>query len=98
MRALQRGTLGGTSGGIVPLTDAEVKNAKLGPVPCDLAEGGGLYVAASRAKSLCRKYRFDPKEKLLTFGRYPEVSLSEARERRDVGQPHPRVPCIQRPS
>jgi hypothetical protein len=82
----------------VPLTDAEVKNAKLESVPRDLADGGGLYVAASRAKALRRKYRFDPKEKLLTVGRYPEISLSEARDRRDVGQPHPRAPCIQRPS
>jgi hypothetical protein len=29
------------------------------------------------------KYRFGGKEKRLTFGPYPEVSLSEARERRD---------------
>lgn len=29
------------------------------------------------------KYRFAGKEKRLTFGPYPEVSLSEARERRD---------------
>ena len=51
------------------MTEAEVKNGKLGSVPCDLAEGGGLYVATSRAKLLRRKYRVDPKEKLLTFGR-----------------------------
>jgi len=82
----------------VPLTDAEVKNTKLGSVPRDLADGGGLYVAASRINSLRRKYRFDPKEERLTVGRYPEISLSEARDRRDVGQPHPRAPCIQRPS
>ena len=68
----------------MPLTDAEVKNAKLESVPRDLADGGGLYVAASRINSLRRKYRFDPKEKLLTVGRYPEVSLSEARERCDA--------------
>ena len=53
----------------MPLTDAEVKNTKLGSVPRDLADGGGLYVAASRAKSLRRKYRFDLKEKRLTVGR-----------------------------
>lgn len=82
----------------MPLTDAEVKNTKLGSVPRDLADGGGLYVAASKANLLRCKYCFDPKKKLLTVGRYPEISLSEARYRRDVGQPHPRAPCIQRPS
>ena len=82
----------------MPLTDAEVKNTKLGSAPCDLADGGGLYVSPSRANSFRRKYRFAAKEKLLTVGRYPEISLSEARERRDVGQTCPRVPCIQRPS
>ena len=29
------------------------------------------------------KYRFDEKEKLLTFGTYPEISLADARQRRD---------------
>jgi len=82
----------------MPLTDVEVKNAKLESVPRDFADGGELYIAASRANSFSRKYRFDRKEKLLTVGRYPEVPLSEARKRRDVGQTHPRVPYIQRPS
>jgi hypothetical protein len=27
------------------------------------------------------KYRFNGKEKLLSFGKYPDVSLKEARER-----------------
>lgn len=53
----------------MPRTDAEVKNAKLGSAPRNLADGGGLYVSASRAKSLRRKYRFDLKEKRLTVGR-----------------------------
>ncbi|MDR6127157.1 hypothetical protein QE361_000881 [Sphingomonas sp. SORGH_AS802] len=68
----------------MPLTDAEVKNAKLGSAPRDLADGGGLYVSPSRANSFRRKYRFDPKEERLTVGRYPEISLSEARERCDA--------------
>lgn len=32
------------------------------------------------------KYRFDGAEKLMAFGRYPEVSLSDARERRDAAR------------
>lgn len=68
----------------MPLTDAEVTNTKIGSVPRDLADGGGLYVAASKANSFRRKYRFDLKEKLLTVGPYPEISLSEAREHCDA--------------
>ncbi|MHB8810415.1 MAG: tyrosine-type recombinase/integrase [Desulfobulbaceae bacterium] len=32
------------------------------------------------------KYRFQGKEKLLSFGTYPEVSLASARERRDAAR------------
>ncbi|RDE06531.1 tyrosine-type recombinase/integrase [Sphingomonas aracearum] len=69
----------------MPLTAAEVRNAKPGDQPYKLADGGGLYlfVARSGARSWRLKYRFGGKEKLLTFGLYPEVSLAEARDRRD---------------
>lgn len=42
-----------------------------------------LYVTPQGFKSWRMKYRFSGKEKQLTFGGYPEVSLLEARERRD---------------
>jgi len=70
----------------VPLTAAEVRNARADPDRSyKLADGGGLYlfVTSKGAKSWRCKYRFGGKEKLLTFGLYPEVSLAEARERRD---------------
>jgi integrase len=53
--------------------------------PYKLADAGGLYlyVAPTGLRSWRMKFRFDKKEKLLTFGPYPEVSLSEAREKRD---------------
>lgn len=72
----------------MPLTVAEVKNAKAESTALKLFDGGGLYlyVAPSGSKSWRLKYRFGPKEKLLTFGRYPEVSLAEARARRDTAR------------
>lgn len=69
----------------MPLTNISVKNTKPGEKPIKLFDGGGLFlhVAPSGGKSWRLKYRFGGKEKLLTFGTYPEVSLSEAREKRD---------------
>jgi hypothetical protein len=32
------------------------------------------------------KYRFDGKEKILAFGVYPDVSLADAREKRDAAR------------
>jgi hypothetical protein len=32
------------------------------------------------------KYRFDGAEKLMALGRYPEISLADARERRDAAR------------
>jgi integrase len=49
-----------------------------------LADGGGLYllVRPNGSKLWRLKYRFDGKEKLLALGRYPELSLADARLRR----------------
>lgn len=67
------------------LTDTAVKKAEPRDKPYKMADSGGLYlhVAPTGSKSWRMKFRFDGKEKLLTFGPYPEVKLSEARERRD---------------
>jgi integrase len=48
-------------------------------------DGGGLYleVRTTGNKFWRWKYRFEGKEKLLSFGQYPTVSLKEARLRRD---------------
>lgn len=50
-----------------------------------LFDAGGLFllVTATGFKSWRLKYRFGQKEKQLTFGPYPEVTLREARDRRD---------------
>jgi integrase len=70
-----------------PLTDTEVRNAKPKEKMFKLfdAGGGGLYleVSPSGGKLWRFKYRFDGKQKLLALGKYPEITLSDARERRD---------------
>jgi integrase len=69
----------------MPLTDTAVRNAKPKEKPYKLGDSGGLYVIVrpNRAKWWRLKFRFGGKEKLLSFGVYPEVSLQEARRRRD---------------
>ncbi|MGE4324251.1 MAG: tyrosine-type recombinase/integrase [Sphingobium sp.] len=66
------------------LTVAEVRNAKPAERDYKLADSGGLYlyVTTKGAKSWRYKYRHATKEKRLTLGLFPEVSLSEARDRR----------------
>ena len=67
------------------LADIEVKNAKGKDKPYKLTDGQGLYllVKASGGKLWRFKYYFHGKEKLLAFGTYPEISLAQAREKRD---------------
>ena len=50
-----------------------------------MADGGGLFLLVTPAGGrLWRlKYRVGGREKLLSFGGYPEVGLKDARERRD---------------
>jgi hypothetical protein len=72
----------------MPLTVVAIRNAKPGDKPYKLADERGLYlfVTPKGTKSWRLKYRFGGKEKALTFGQFPEVSLSEARDRRDAAR------------
>ncbi|TMJ13368.1 MAG: DUF4102 domain-containing protein [Alphaproteobacteria bacterium] len=67
------------------LTDLKVRQAKPRDANYKLWDSLGLYLVVTRggAKSWRFKYRFADKEKRLTFGLFPEVSLAEARNRRD---------------
>ncbi|MFM0718034.1 tyrosine-type recombinase/integrase [Paraburkholderia strydomiana] len=67
---------------IAPLTELQVRKAKPGEQPYRLADGKGLYlqVMPNGARYWRMKYRFDGKEKLASFGVYPEVSLADARK------------------
>ncbi len=69
----------------MPLTDITVRNAKPTEKSQKLSDGGGLYllVHTNGSKYWRLKYRFVGKEKLLSIGIYPQVSLSDARVRRD---------------
>lgn len=70
---------------ILPLTDIQVKNAKPKAKEYKLSDGGGLHllITPSGGKLWRFKYRFAGVEKRLTFKTYPEVSLADARHRRD---------------
>lgn len=63
------------------LTVAAIRNSS----PGKLFDGGGLFLLTkeSGARLWRMKYRHGGKERLLAFGAYPEVTLAEARARRD---------------
>ena len=65
------------------LTDVQVKKAKAKAKPYKLADGNGLFlwVTPSGGKHWRWSYRHDGKQKLMTLGRYPDVTLQRARER-----------------
>lgn len=67
------------------LTDIKIKAAKSLEKPCKLSDSGGLYLLVNRNGSKYRrlKYRFAGKEKTLSIGVYPQVTLAEARNQRD---------------
>jgi len=69
----------------MPLTDLTIRNAKPGSKPLKLTDGDGLHLLVTPAggKLWRMQYRFGGKQKQLTFGAYPAVSLSAARQKRE---------------
>lgn len=67
------------------LTANEIKNAKPREKEYKLFDGGGLYLSITpKAQKWWRlKYRFEDKEKRLSLGVYPHISLMAARKMRD---------------
>jgi integrase len=75
------------------LTDTAIRNAKPGinpagkatSKPYKMGDGGGMYLEVRPAggKLWRLKYRVDRREKRISLGAYPAVSLKEAREKRD---------------
>jgi hypothetical protein len=67
------------------LTDLKARQAKPRDKDYKLADSAGLYLFITRHgfRSWRMKYRYAGKEKRLTFGPYPQVSLAEARDKRD---------------
>ncbi len=92
---MTRGTFGGIyfpAGGIflkavcevfMALTDTEIKKSKAKEKAYRLSDSGGLYcwVTPAGGKLWRWAYRYDDKEKLMSLGKYPDVSLALARER-----------------
>lgn len=70
----------------MPLTVREIDSAKPREKPFKLFDGGGLFLQVNPdgSKRWRFKYSFGGKEKLLSEGVYPGVSLKTARERRDA--------------
>lgn len=66
------------------LTANAIKASK----PGKLFDGGGLFLLTkdNGARLWRMKYRHGGKERLLSFGAYPEVSLAEARRKRDAAR------------
>lgn len=69
----------------MPLTDTAVRNAKGKDKPYKLSDERGLFllVNPNGARWWRLKYRVLGKEKLVSLGVYPDVSLKDARARRD---------------
>lgn len=67
------------------LTDVQIRKAKPAEKAYKLSDSGGLYlqINTSGSKLWRVKYRFRGKEKLLSLGAYPDISLGDARSARD---------------
>ncbi|MDD2686793.1 MAG: integrase arm-type DNA-binding domain-containing protein [Gallionella sp.] len=67
------------------LTEMAIKKAKPEAKAYKMADGGGMYllVQPTGSKWWRLKYRIGGKEKMLSIGVYPDVTLSEARDRRE---------------
>jgi integrase len=69
----------------MPLNDLKVRTSKPKEKPYKLSDADGLYLLVTeKGHRWWRfRYRVGGKEKLLALGTYPEISLADARQRRD---------------
>lgn len=72
----------------MPLNDRQINNLKASKKALKLSDGGGLYVhlTPQGAKLWRMAYRYNGLQKLLSFGAYPAIGLSEARQKRDAAK------------
>src|SRR4051812_36722356 len=70
------------------LTDTAIRNSKPRERPYKLADAGGLYLLVTPAGGrLWRlKYRAHGVERKLALGKYPVMTLGEARKARDIAR------------
>ncbi|EUC68045.1 integrase [Alcanivorax sp. 97CO-5] len=69
----------------MPLTDTKIRAAKPADKNYRLSDEKGMYLEVTKAggRYWRMKYRYQGKEKLLALGVYPDVSLAQARAKRD---------------
>ncbi len=72
----------------MPLNNTQIRQIRALPKPRKLSDGGGLFLLVQPTGSRLWRlsYRFSGKQKTMALGAYPEVSLAEARERRDAAK------------
>lgn len=70
------------------LTDATIKQEPTPERPKKMSDGGGLYIelSPSGARTWRWAYRHGGKQKTLTIGAYPKVTLAAARKARDAAR------------
>ena len=74
---------------VFPLSERQVKNAKPKDKPYKFADGGGLYIEIMPIGTKLWRMKFRQatgKESRLSFGKYPEVTIAQARAQRDAGR------------
>lgn len=69
----------------LPLSELQIKKAKQKDRDYKLFDGDGLFllVSSTGGKNWKFKYLLDGKERKISFGPYPEISLIDARRKRD---------------
>lgn len=72
----------------MPLTEAFTRTVKPQEKVKKYADGGGLHlrVEPTGSKLWRMQYTFLNKQKMLSFGKYPTISLSDARRKRDAAK------------
>jgi len=70
---------------VLPLSDSRIRKMKGKDKDYKVADGRGLFILVKRsgARMWRFRYMFEGKEKLISLGLYPEISLKVARERRE---------------
>lgn len=70
------------------LNDQQIKKAKPKEKPYKLTDGKGLYlyITPTGGKLWRLKYRVNGKEKTLSIGAYPAVTLAQAREQAAIAR------------
>lgn len=73
---------------VTPLTDTKIKNLKPMDKDYTVSDGNGLQLLIKNdgAKIWEFRFLFNGARKKATFGKYPQVSLKEARDKREVYQ------------